>query len=224
MTRKLVVSDIHGYYDALVTCLKKAKYNPDKDELICLGDMINRGPKSYEVVSFMKKYASVVILGNHEIGFPLWFYQKTDPELFYKMGGIKTIDSYYRHKNPDKKLANHIEWLMTLSNMHEDDEYIYIHASLDYKKPLYAQTPESLLWGQNRDFFKTKNPLNKTIVHGHVPVEHIYRWNGLKPNYRQAVFHDNKISIDGGSIGGKYIFVYDLTNKITYAERVNNTK
>src|SRR3990167_9116336 len=71
-----IVGDIAGRYDQLLALLKKM---PD-DEVISIGDMIDRGPKSKEVIEWFMKNGKA-ILGNHE-------HMMLD---FYRNGG------YYEH-------------------------------------------------------------------------------------------------------------------------------
>ena len=47
-----VIGDVQGCYDELMLLCKKIKFNPKKDKLIFAGDLVNRGPKSLEVLNF----------------------------------------------------------------------------------------------------------------------------------------------------------------------------
>ena len=47
-----VIGDVQGCYDELMLLCKKIKFNPKKDKLIFAGDLVNRGPKSFEVLNF----------------------------------------------------------------------------------------------------------------------------------------------------------------------------
>lgn len=58
--RILVVSDIHGNFEALKALPK------DYDELWVLGDLVNYGPQPCEVVEFVQEHASLVVRGNHD--------------------------------------------------------------------------------------------------------------------------------------------------------------
>lgn len=63
-----VIGDVHGQYDGLRHLLAKIKYKKGRDELWFVGDLVNRGPKSLEVLRFvvgLGKQAKVV-LGNHD--------------------------------------------------------------------------------------------------------------------------------------------------------------
>lgn len=64
--RTIVVGDIHGCFDELQTLLKRVNFH-EKDELISVGDLVDRGPQPKEVVSFFMNTANAnAIMGNHE--------------------------------------------------------------------------------------------------------------------------------------------------------------
>ena len=64
-----VIGDVQGCFDELMLLLEKINFNSKNDELIFAGDLINRGPKSLEVLEFcLKNKRSIeVVLGNHDI-------------------------------------------------------------------------------------------------------------------------------------------------------------
>jgi len=63
------VGDIQGCYIALNKVLRQVDFNPDKDVLWCVGDLVNRGADSLKVLRFLKSLgdASVCVLGNHDL-------------------------------------------------------------------------------------------------------------------------------------------------------------
>tara|TARA_B100001142_G_scaffold59498_1_gene58427 strand:+ start:1882 stop:2688 length:807 start_codon:yes stop_codon:yes gene_type:complete len=63
-----VIGDVQGCFDELVLLCKKIKFNPNKDKLIFAGDLVNRGPKSLEVLNFCLENKNCVtsVLGNHD--------------------------------------------------------------------------------------------------------------------------------------------------------------
>ena len=64
--RDFVVGDIHGAFDLLDQALAAAKFDPEKDRLISVGDLIDRGPHSARCLEFLKQPWFFTIRGNHE--------------------------------------------------------------------------------------------------------------------------------------------------------------
>lgn len=64
--RDFVVGDIHGCFDEFERLLKHVKFDPEIDRVFCTGDLVDRGPKSFECLSLLKKKWFFSTLGNHE--------------------------------------------------------------------------------------------------------------------------------------------------------------
>lgn len=61
-----VVGDIHGRYDLIEKAMKLANFDEKKDRLFCVGDLINRGSLSEQVLEFLARPYVYAIRGNHE--------------------------------------------------------------------------------------------------------------------------------------------------------------
>jgi serine/threonine protein phosphatase 1 len=67
--RLLAISDIHGCCSEFIALLKRAAYNPLLDQLILLGDYVDRGPDSFQVVELVIQLVNegaIALRGNHD--------------------------------------------------------------------------------------------------------------------------------------------------------------
>ncbi len=69
-----VMSDIHGCYTEFQTLLKKTGFDPEKDELIIAGDIVDRGAENYEMLEYAasKPEGVTFLMGNHDQDFILY--------------------------------------------------------------------------------------------------------------------------------------------------------
>ncbi len=63
------IGDIQGCFQTLQALLKKLPWDPGRDRLWLVGDLINRGPRSLEVLRWAREQSSrlTMVLGNHEL-------------------------------------------------------------------------------------------------------------------------------------------------------------
>jgi serine/threonine protein phosphatase 1 len=64
--RDFVEGDVHGMFDRVDEALAKVDFDRDRDRLFCVGDLIDRGPQSKEVVRFLDQPFVHGVCGNHE--------------------------------------------------------------------------------------------------------------------------------------------------------------
>lgn len=64
--RDFVVGDLHGHFSALELMLVQINFNPKRDRVFAVGDLIDRGPESWRVVEFLNYPWFHSVLGNHE--------------------------------------------------------------------------------------------------------------------------------------------------------------
>lgn len=64
--RDFIVGDIHGHFEILQLLLKEAVFDPAKDRVFAVGDLVDRGPYSHEVLKWLSKPWFYSVMGNHE--------------------------------------------------------------------------------------------------------------------------------------------------------------
>lgn len=116
------IGDVQGCYGELLLLLKKIAFDPLRDRLYFVGDIVNRGPKSLETVRFIKNLgeSAVTVLGNHDLHL-----------LAVASGASKTKrrDTFGDILNaPDRDELLH--WLRTRPLLHFEDRFYLIHAGL----------------------------------------------------------------------------------------------
>lgn len=186
MIRRWVIPDIHGYAKT-VTSLVRELIRPSRyDEIFFLGDYIDRGPDSKGVIdlvrSLQKEFYNVTALrGNHEdfmvelydaemkSGHSWWKLLRNKKEkAWYKMGGRPTLASFGVSHVRDVP-REYIEWMRNLPYYHEMEEFILVHAGLNFKIDNPFEDTRSMLWLRDYEIRREKIG-GRRIIHGHVPV------------------------------------------------------
>ena len=200
MNKIFAIGDIHGCLEKLQTLITNIGADKQKDTLIFIGDFIDRGNFSREVVDYVirlkKEYKKVVcLLGNHEHMF-IRYLEGVDEGIYFENGGIATLYSYgisYSDK-PKKRKAKippgHRQFFKSLLLHYETENYIFVHAGLKPGFPLYKQTKNDLLWIRH-EFIDADDDFGKMVIFGHTPLSY-------------PLIMPNKIGIDTGAVyGGK---------------------
>jgi bis(5'-nucleosyl)-tetraphosphatase (symmetrical) len=122
---RYAIGDIQGCYDELRALVAKAGFKPDRDQLWFTGDLVNRGPKSLEVLRYVRSlgHNAICVLGNHDLHLlAIAFGSKR------KVKSGDTLEDIFDAKDRDTLL----EWLLGLPLVHFDAGYgdLLVHAGL----------------------------------------------------------------------------------------------
>lgn len=195
------IGDIHGCHRTFRKLLKEFP----SDQICLVGDLVDRGPDSVDVIQFVMDNADRIkcVRGNHE-EMMIKFYEQQDKgygqygDIWLQNGGQKVYDAY-KYKYGTTKLYTHLDFLKSLPYYiefpdvkNEEGQYLLISHSIAINADLErcAQS-ESLIWGRN---FPKKDPSNGKWfnVFGHTPTP-------------QPILTDWYANIDTGCcFGGKY--------------------
>jgi len=187
--RYFVVGDIHGCYLKLRKLLGRLDWTPGSDDLlIFLGDYIDRGPQSYEVVDTLAelagRYSNVVaLMGNHEDIFLRFISGQLSPP-FYENGFSATL----RNFSGQKLTAEHLRFLRELLPFFETEQHIFVHAGLQPGLPLASQNLEDMLWIRD-DFLTSDYDFGRQVVFGHTP-------------FKQPFLAPGRLGLDTGAVYG----------------------
>lgn len=188
----VVVGDIHGCVltlKALLTSLEPYS----KRTFIFVGDYIDRGPSSAQVVSELISFASthtcIFLRGNHE-QMLLDVQDGRSIEMWNKNGGKETIQTYLNDKKKFELPYQHYHFFRNTRLFYESEKYVFVHAGLDPEYSVAENLNEEeshpdFMW--QRDHFHMQNYWEKTVVFGHTPVN-------------QPFFKNNMIGIDTGCV------------------------
>lgn len=223
--RKIAIGDIHGCNKTFQVLLNQINLTKD-DELTLLGDYIDRGKDSKGVIDTILNlqlagYNVRTLRGNHEqmmldainpanniSDFERWT---------MRAGGDTTITSF------GDTLQEYIPFFESLPLIFVDEDYIFVHAGLNFKEKDPLSDEFSFLW--IRDFYKKidlKWLNNRVVVHGHtpIPVYEIERQFQYLTEKRPS--HLPVLNLDGGCVfpwGGMGCLVAaDLTNSKLYIQ------
>jgi bis(5'-nucleosyl)-tetraphosphatase (symmetrical) len=116
------IGDVQGCFDELRALLARIAFNPATDRLWFVGDLVNRGPKSLEVLRFVRSLGerAVVVLGNHDL------HLVTQHEGFERTRKDDTLQDVLAA--PDRTAL--VDWLRERPMMHLEGGYAMVHAGL----------------------------------------------------------------------------------------------
>ncbi len=199
--RLLAVGDIHGCLEQLSALIIQVA-PVLADQVVFLGDYVDRGPDSAGVIDYLIKFgetfpATVFLRGNHEQMF-CDYLDGHDPSAFLMNGGLTTLNSYQSNGQWPIPPSHQI-FLETLLDYYETQDYIFVHAGLRPGVPLAQQDSSDLLWIR-RDFIASDYDWGKTVVYGHTPLE-------------EPFLAETRMGLDTGCVYGRRLTCCDVRSK-----------
>ena len=184
--RLIAIGDIHGEVEKLNSLIDKLDLQK-QDKVIFLGDYIDRGKHSKEVIerilNLSEEIECVFLKGNHEdmLLKTKITQSQDDIEHWLLSGGISTYDNYGDYP---AIFNTHGKFLDSLKLYHIEQNYMFVHAGINPKKELSEQTKDDLLWIRE-EFLDNSHNLPYKIIFGHTP-------------FIEPLILNDKIGIDTG--------------------------
>lgn len=229
------IGDLHGHlsahellYQELETEIAK---KPEKQHVIIyLGDYIDRGPQSAQLIERLRNLSNrgnlkhIFIMGNHEFGFLGYMEDPEQYAIWLKYGGVETAQSYNCHVEshqllPDehKKLQqelnenvppSHKNFINNLEKIVVIGDYAFTHAGIRPGIPLEQQKEEDLRFIRE-PFLSSDEPHEKCIVHGHTIA-------------KEAEIKFNRINLDTGFYQSHILSCGVFENNTVKLLQINN--
>jgi serine/threonine protein phosphatase 1 len=176
--RTIAIGDIHGCpaaLDAIVAAIAPVA----EDTLITLGDYIDRGPRSRDVldrlIALGRRCRLVPLLGNHEEMLLDALRDITALRRWITLGGTDTLRSYgWVSGGPRRALADwiprpHRDFLAGCQPFYETRNHLFVHAGYIPELPLSQQPGEALRWRVTSASTASPHCSGKVAVVGHTP-------------------------------------------------------
>lgn len=192
------VGDVHGRHDLLQGLVRQIArdaeaQNPSQQPLLVfLGDYVDRGPHSRQVVDTIlalheaPAFEVRALKGNHEEALLRFLEEPAFGTTWAEHGGSATLASYgvqppatrtdvdaWTRASEDfaaRLPGEHLDFYRGLDLVLEVGDYAFVHAGVRPGVPLAQQSERDLLWIRG-EFLQAPGPFDKVIVHGHTPME-----------------------------------------------------
>ena len=200
--QRFIIGDIHGCYRTLCDLLDAAGLCDD-DEIIAVGDLIDRGPEPGRVIEFFRRRPRACsALGNHEVKHIEYLAGRRHPGVSQLEARIALATDY-----PES-----VRFFEGLSPLIERPEVWIAHAAIDLGRPFDAQDPRVLSGVKppprgDRDWYEGYRG-ERPIVVGH----RIYQRNDQPLVYRDRVYGLDTGCCHGGRLTGLLIPSFRLVS------------
>jgi serine/threonine protein phosphatase 1 len=198
--RLFAISDIHGCTPALDTLVAQIAWAPG-DTLVALGDYVDRGPDSPQVIErliqLQRQGLLIPLVGNHESMLLSALEDPGEREFWLHCGGDPTLQAYGGQM--ENIPQSHLEFLRSCQRYHESDHHFFVHANYTASLPLQQQSELTLLWEHLSLHFPGPHISGKQAIVGHTPQRH-----------GEILCMDHLICIDTYCYGGGWLTLMDV--------------
>lgn len=196
MKRLFAIGDIHGCFDSLKELIETKIKLTKNDKLVLLGDYIDRGNMSKEVVDYIidliqKGFDIITLLGNHEMLLLDALEDEKNKSKWIQNGGSETLKSF-KIESIKGLSTEYLEFIKNLKSYYSFQEFLFVHGGFNDELVNPFQDTYSMIWKSRTAY---SNPIftDKIIVHGHRPIS-------IEFCRRQLSENKQVINIDTGCV------------------------
>ncbi len=179
---RYAISDIHGCYKTFNALLGQLQLTK-KDRLYILGDLIDRGKQSWEVLKTVVSMPCecICLKGNHEDMMIGALEQQSEEyiQVWAANGGVETIRSI-----PKGEAHQWVQWMKKLPLYIELEDYFLVHANFSHGPNPFIE--DDMLWSRG-----SSPNMGKSVISGHTPVS-------IKEIYKSITGNRRNMIIDNG--------------------------
>ncbi|TWT81010.1 Serine/threonine-protein phosphatase 2 [Planctomycetes bacterium CA13] len=217
MKRLLAIGDIHGCYDALVTLTDFVSLCDD-DTFVTLGDYVDRGPQSRQVLDWLirldQTHHLFPLRGNHEVMMAAARNKQADFDRWIAIGGYSTLCSYEDHGEADDETWRQIpesHWKFITDRLlpyYETEHFIFVHASYYADMAMDDQPDYVLYW--EKFAYPSRHQSGKVVICGHTSQA-----SGYPRRNENSICIDTRVYGDGKS-GDGWLSCLDVDQRIVW--------
>jgi serine/threonine protein phosphatase 1 len=218
--KRYAISDIHGCFMTFRHLVEEVIKLTKSDWLFLLGDYVDRGPSSKEVLDYIldlmdEGYSIFPLRGNHEED----LLQYANEEERFLLWHLKK-HQYLEILQDGKITSPYLDFLNSLPYYYELDDYYLVHAGFNFTSGKPFEDRTAMLW--NRYSNPPEDLLNgRRIIHGHDPVyisiikEHIEKNFSTIPLDNGMVYTGRHKIFDTSQLGRLCAFEMDSCQLFT---------
>jgi serine/threonine protein phosphatase 1 len=172
--RVIAIGDIHGCAVALRALLEAIEPTAD-DTLIPLGDCVDRGPDTRDVIdqllALRERCRLVPLLGNHEEMMLNFLEGRPQPDNWLLCGGEATLASYTRLDKHAGIPREHLDFIRTWRDYVETKSHFFVHGAYQPEQRLAEQRWQMWRWQSLKQVVPTPHVSGKKAIVGHTSLK-----------------------------------------------------
>jgi serine/threonine protein phosphatase 1 len=172
-SRTIAIGDVHGCATALRGLIEVINPQPD-DTLIMLGDCVDRGPDSRDVIDDLLALGNrcrlVPLLGNHEEMMLNFLEGRPQPDNWLLCGGEATLQSYTRFDKRAGIPDEHLDFIRSWGDFAETNTHFFVHGGYHPEQSFAEQRWQIWRWQSLKQVIPAPHKSGKIAIVGHTSL------------------------------------------------------